>query len=130
MAVDLQRRTDGAGFYVNGGRYLLPAYAAAATLFVIGLLHLVRRAVRPLVFGAVGLLATYFTVHVFVNSYLNRYFDYDGAGELLRHVSFDRPEFVTPVTLSLLAAFTVLSFAAFCVAVARGARSVPPVAPR
>jgi hypothetical protein len=126
LAVDLQRRTDGAGFYVNGGRYLLPAYAAAVTLFVIGLLHLVKRPARPLVFGAVGAIATYFSLHVFEVHYLHRYFGDEGIGELLRRVSFDRPAFVTPVTLGVLLGLVVLSFAAFAVALVRASRDPAP----
>ena len=123
LAVDLQRRIDGLSFYVNSGRYLLPAYAAVATLFVVGLLHLVERAARPLVFGAVSVFATYFSLRVFDINYVQRYFGDEGIGELLRRVSFDRPSFVTPFTLGALLALIVALFAAFAVVAVWGARS-------
>ena len=125
LFVDLQRRADGAGFYLNGGRYLLPAYAAVVTLFVLGLLYLVRRSARPLVFGAVGVLATCFCLRVFVVNYAHRYFGHEGIGELLRRVSFDRPSFVTPTTLGVLIALMVTAFVAFTVVTVRGARTEP-----
>ncbi len=40
-------------------------------------------------------------------------------GELLRRISFDRPEFVTPFTLGLLGALVVVSLAAFAGAALR-----------
>jgi hypothetical protein len=123
LVVDLQRRVDGAGFYVSGGRYLLPAYAAVVTLLVVGLLHLVKRSAVPLVFGALAALATYFSLRVFEINYVNRYFGHEGIGELLRRVSFDRPSFVTPATLGVLLGLMVMAFAAFTVVTARGARS-------
>ena len=126
LLIDLQRRSDGAGFYVNGGRYLLPTYAAVVTLFVIGVLHLVQRAARPLVFGAVAALATYFSWRVFDVHYIKRYFGDESIGETLRRLTFDRPEFVTSATLWVLIGAIVLSFAAFVVVLARGALSAAP----
>jgi hypothetical protein len=122
LVVDLQRRADGAGFYVNGGRYLLPAYAAAVTLFVIGLRHLVQRAARPLVFTVVSLLAVWFSLRVLEQQYLIRWFGDEGIGELLRRISFDRPPFVTQFTLWLLIIGSVASLIAFAVVLVRGAR--------
>jgi 4-amino-4-deoxy-L-arabinose transferase-like glycosyltransferase len=126
LLVDLQRRTDGAGFYVNGGRYLLPAYAAAASLFLIGVLHLVRRSVRPLVLGALAVTAAYFSFHVFEIHYWHRYFGDVGPGELFHRMSFDRPAFVTQETLWVLFGLVVLSFAAFVVVWVRGSRTPVP----
>lgn len=123
LAVDLQRRSDGAGFYVNGGRYLLPAYAAAATLFVLGLRRLARGPVRASLLIGAGVLAAVFGVRVYVENYLHRYFGEEGLGELLRRLSFDRPEFVTPTTLWLLLALMVASVLAFLVLLARSERS-------
>ena len=127
LQVDLRRRIDGAPFFVDGGRYLLPAYAAVVTLFVVGLLHLVRRDARALVLGAVGALASYFSFRVFEIHYLHRYFGDESLGELLRRISFDRPPFVTPTSLGVLLGLVVACFAAFVIVVARGARAKPPV---
>ena len=128
LLVDLQRRTDGAGFYVNGGRYLLPAYAAVATLLVIGLGYLVQRGARPLVFAAVAGLATYFSWRVLEVNYLHRYFGDESIGELLRRLTYDRPEFITRGTLWVLLVLIAVSLAAFAVVLARGALSAAPTA--
>ena len=128
LVVDLQRRANGESFYVNGGRYLLPAYSAAAVLFLIGIWHLVRRAARPLVFSAIALLAVGFGYQVFRDQYLHRYFGKEGLGELLRRISFDRPAFITPTTLWILLSLIVLSLAAFAVVLARGAMREQPSA--
>jgi 4-amino-4-deoxy-L-arabinose transferase-like glycosyltransferase len=121
LVIDLSRRANGQGFYVNGGRYLLPAFAAVVTLFLVGVLHLIRRTVRPLVLGAVALLAVAFGFQVFRDQYLHRYFGEEGFGELLRRISFDRPAFITPATLWILLALVVLSFAVFAFVLVRGA---------
>jgi hypothetical protein len=126
LLLDLQRRTDGAGFYLNGGRYLLPAFAAAATLFVIGVNQLVRREIRPLVLAAIAALATLFSARVFEVHYVDRYFGEASLGEQLRRISFDRPEFVTPATLGILLGLAVLSLVLFAVVVARGALRTAP----
>jgi hypothetical protein len=121
LLVDLQRRANGQGFYVNGGRYLLPAYAAAVCLFALGLRELVRRSMRPFVFGTVAAIAVWFAYRVFLDQYLYRYFGHEGLGELLRRISFDRPEFVTPFTLWVLLALIGASFAGFAFVFVRGA---------
>jgi hypothetical protein len=126
LLLDLQRRTDGAGFYLNGGRYLLPAFAAAATLFVIGIQHLTRREVQPLVFVTIGAIPTYFGYQVFEDNYLHRYFGWGSLGDLLHRISFDRPEFVTSFTLGVLLVAIVLTFAGFVAVVARNARRPVP----
>jgi hypothetical protein len=123
LAVDLQRRSTGAGFYVNGGRYLLPAFAAAATLLVIGIDRLVRGWGRVAAYGLVVLLATIFAERVYVINYAQRYFGQEPIGELLRRLSFDRPDFVTPFTLWIVIAGTVFSAVAFGLLLLRSAIS-------
>jgi 4-amino-4-deoxy-L-arabinose transferase-like glycosyltransferase len=122
LLIDLQRRTNGEQFYANGGRYLLPAYAGVVSLFLVGVLHLIKREVRPLVLGGIALVAVAFGAQVFRDQYLYRYFGQEGIGELLRRISFDRPAFITPVTLWILLVLIVVSFTAFAVVLARGAR--------
>jgi hypothetical protein len=126
LLVDLQRKSSGADFYVNGGRYLLPAYAAAVTLFVLGLKHLVQHVARPLVFGAFAALAGYFSWHVFQVHYVHRYFGEASTGELLRRFTYDRPEFVTRGTLWVVLALTALSLIAFAAVLTRGALGARP----
>ena len=46
------RRADWLFVYVNGGRYLLPAYAGVAVLFLAGVRELVAREAREL--GVLG----------------------------------------------------------------------------
>ena len=99
-----------------------PAYAAAVTLFLIGVLHLVRRSARPLVFGGLGLLAVWFSLRVLEQNYLTRYFGDVGMGELLRRISYDRPPFITSFTLWLLIAGSLAALAGFVVLLVRGAR--------
>src|SRR5205085_284933 len=45
LRVDLDHRTKAPGFFVNAGRYIIPAYPAMACLLVLGLLSLVRERV-------------------------------------------------------------------------------------
>jgi len=123
LAIDLQRRANGEGFYVNGGRYLLPAYAAAATLMVVGINRLVRGRLRVAAYALLALLASAFAVDVFKDNYARRYFGPEQLGELLRRISFDRPTFVTTTSLWLLLALIMASGLAFAVLAVLSARS-------
>jgi 4-amino-4-deoxy-L-arabinose transferase-like glycosyltransferase len=102
LGVDVVRRIDGLGFMVNGGRYLLPAYGAVAVLLVVGLRGLVgERLLTPALVG-VAAVASVFGLRVYDFHYLNRYYGHADIGELLRRLSFDRPEIVTPTTIAIV----------------------------
>ncbi len=113
LGVDLVRKADGLGFFVNGGRYLIPAFGAVAVLFIVGIRGLVGERLWTPALLLAAAVATVFNLRVYETHYLNRYFGYGDAGDLLRRLSFDRPEFVTPATIvaviCLSAAFLIAS---------------------
>jgi Predicted membrane protein (DUF2142) len=115
MGVDLIRRTHGDPFYVNGGRYLLPAYGAAVCLLLIGLRWLTTPRARPVVFTTLGAVACWFLWEVWQGNYLGRYFGPASLGETFRRMSFDRPAFVTRSSLMVLLVVALVSLA--CVAI-------------
>jgi 4-amino-4-deoxy-L-arabinose transferase-like glycosyltransferase len=122
MVVDLLRRADGLPFYVNGGRYLLPVYAAVAVLFVAGVDQLVRREHRALVFTAVGASALAFGFWAFSKFSLFFYFGRPSVGELFRELTFNRPAFVTQGFVWALVALIGASLAGFAAALWLGRR--------
>jgi predicted membrane protein DUF2142 len=119
LGVDVTRRADGGSFLVVGGRYLLPAFPAVAVLFVVGLRALIRPAAQPLVFVVVAAAAVVFGIDVYMRFYAHRYFGDVGIGEFMRRLSFDRPEFVTRFSLSVLLVLLAASLIGFVYAVAR-----------
>ena len=119
LGVDLARRADGLGYFANGGRYLMPAYACAATMLVLGVCRLFRGRAEPLALAAVSLLALLISARVFDRYWVNRYFGHYDPWELLRRISFDRPEFVTPTSITITIA---LAGAALLAAVVLAAR--------
>lgn len=119
LYVDVARAAAGQPFLVNGGRYLVPAYAGVAVLLIIGLRRLFRGRLESYALVGAALVATVFCARVFYRYYVERYFGEGEVGELLRRISFDRPGFVTPFTLGLLGALVIVSLAAFAVAVRR-----------
>ena len=130
--LDVARMAAGQPFLVNGGRYLVPAYAGVAVLLIIGLRRLFRGRLESYALVGAALVATAFCARVFYRYYIQRYFGEGEVGELLRRISFDRPEFVTPFTLGLLGALVIVSLAAFAVAVLRAPPdtvSTPPSPP-
>jgi 4-amino-4-deoxy-L-arabinose transferase-like glycosyltransferase len=120
MVVDVMRRADGLPFYVNGGRYLLPAYAAVAVLFIAGIDQLVRRELRPFVFTAIGGVALAFGFWVYCKFSLFFYFGKADVGALFRSLTFNRPEFVTQGFVWALVLAICASLAAFAGALWRG----------
>jgi 4-amino-4-deoxy-L-arabinose transferase-like glycosyltransferase len=131
LAADVLRRLNGAGFILVAGRFLLPAYPAAAALLIVGLRELVGRRLLPWACGVVMALAAVFCWNVWVDTYVHRYFGDRGWGELFRRMSFDRPEFVTPTTYTLAMVVMGISLAGFFVALLapwwRGRRLDAPV---
>ena len=128
LVVDLARRADGLPFYVNGGRYLLPAYAAVVVAFLAGICELMRRdgaAVRvhrdrghrPRLRG-LGLL------EVGSAFFIGR----EDIGELFRRMTFNRPAFVTQGFVWVLASATVLSLIGFAATLwpSRASAAGPP----
>jgi Predicted membrane protein (DUF2142) len=122
MVVDVMRRADGLGFYVNGGRYLLPAYGAVVVLFIAGIHELVRRELRPLVFTAIGLSALAFGVWVYCKFSLFFYFGRPDVSELFHRLTFNRPAFVTDGFVWALVLLIGASLAGFAWALWRGRR--------
>lgn len=124
--VDIQHRLDGAGFSMQGGRYLLPGYAGVVVLLIMGLRELVRPRAQPVVFTGLAMLAAWFMWKTYSTNYLYRYYGNADTpwGELFRHMSFDRPEFITPATIRILIGLMVASLAAAVVALVGGTR--PP----
>jgi 4-amino-4-deoxy-L-arabinose transferase-like glycosyltransferase len=113
LTADVLRRLHGTGFILVAGRFLLPAYPAAAALLVVGLRQLFRRRLLPWACGIVMTLACAFCWHIWTDTYVHRYFGRAGWGELFRRMSFDRPEFVTPTTYWIALIVIGLSLAGF-----------------
>lgn len=103
LGVDIVRRADGLGFMVNGGRYLIPAYGCVTVLFVLGIRGLVGARLWTPVLLAASAVAVLQNLRIYDYHYLNRYYGHESYGELLRRLSFDRPEFVTPTTIAIVA---------------------------
>jgi 4-amino-4-deoxy-L-arabinose transferase-like glycosyltransferase len=118
LAADVLRRLHGTGFILVAGRFLLPAYPAAAALLVVGLRELFRRRLLPWACAAVMALAIVFCWHIWTDTYVHRYFGHAGWGELFRRMSFDRPVFVTPTTYWIAMIVMGLSLAGFFAALA------------
>ena len=126
MAVDIKHKIDGIGFSMVGGRYLLPAYAAVATLLIVGLRELFQERVQPAVFTGVAVLAGWFCWSVYTRNYLHRYYGdkHTSWHGLFQHMSFDRPEFVTPTTLCAAMVLVFVTLAGAAIAVIGG--NLPP----
>jgi hypothetical protein len=131
MWTDIQRNSHGGGFFLTGGRYLLPAYGAVAVLFVVGLRELIARRAQPIALSGLAVFAAWFCWRTWTVNYAWRYYGdkypnrplgqpRDGWHELFRRMSFDRPEFITPTTLTIAMILMVLSLLAAAVAVAYG----------
>jgi 4-amino-4-deoxy-L-arabinose transferase-like glycosyltransferase len=118
LAADVLRRLNGAGFILVAGRFLLPAYPAAAALLVVGLRQLFKRRLLPWACGVVMVLAVAFCWNIWTNTYVHRYYGEAGWGELFRRMSFDHPEFVTPTTFWLAMIVMAVTLAGFFVALA------------
>jgi hypothetical protein len=116
LATDVLRRLNGEGFILVAGRFLLPAYPAAAVLLLAGLRELVPRRFLAWACGALLAISAAFIWTVWWNTYVHRYYGDAGWNELLRRMSFDRPEFVTQTTLWIALIATLVAFAAFLVA--------------
>ena len=132
LLVDLDRRAIAYPPMMYAGRYLLPAYAGVVVLFMIGVRHVLRPAVWPLGFGGFGLVAAWFGWKVYAEHYAFRYHGIElpfgpwPPDELLRRISFDRPEFVNPTVLHVLFILIALAGLGFLVAVAAGVIGRPP----
>ena len=112
LVQDVRRVADGSSFLTNAGRFVLPAYPSAVVVALCGIAWLTSRQARPLAFGAITAGAAWFCWYVWSHNYADRYFGKVGLGEQLRRMSFDRPEFVTQTTLTLVIALIVASAAA------------------
>jgi hypothetical protein len=127
LRVDLDHRAKGAGFFVNGGRYIIPAYPAMACLLVLGVLWLVRERARLLAFLVLCAGSGWFVWRIYDDHFVRRYFDADHVSfwEQLRRISFDRPEFITRTTLVVALVAAALTLAGALVAILVALRREP-----
>ena len=102
LVADVRRVADGSYFLTNAGRFVLPAYPAGVILAICAIGWLTSRQARPFAYGAITAGAAWFCWHTWSMNYADRYFGKVGLGEQLRRMSFDRPEFVTQTSLTLL----------------------------
>lgn len=108
---DMLRAHSFQGHAFNGGRFMLPAYPAAAALLVIGFSALLQPRVRTWAFSVVMGVAVWQSVMTWKMKTLDRYFGGDGAPNLaaeLRRASFFRPQWVTGTSLAVLIVLTGL----------------------
>jgi 4-amino-4-deoxy-L-arabinose transferase-like glycosyltransferase len=122
LAADVLRAVNGEGFLLVAGRFLLPAHACVAVLLVLALRELVPARILPWTCGALVAAAAAFCWTVYWDTYVHRYFGDGSTQELFRRMSFDRPEFVTPVTYTLALAALVGCLAAAFAVVVKGTR--------
>jgi 4-amino-4-deoxy-L-arabinose transferase-like glycosyltransferase len=127
LAADILRAVNGEGFLLVAGRFQLPAHACLAALLVLAVRELAPARVLPWACGALVAGAAAFCWTVYWDTYVHRYFGDAPVQELFRRMSFDRPEFVTPVTYTLaLTALAGCLVAAVAVVLA-GTRRTRPV---
>jgi hypothetical protein len=132
MWTDVERSFHGRGFWVAGGRYLLPAFPAVAILLVVGLRRLVKPALQPVALSLLAVVAAVFCWRTWTLTYAYRYYGdrvphrplglpvHGGWHELFRRMSFDRPEFVTPATIEIALLLAFLTLGASVAAVVAG----------
>lgn len=113
LAVDVVRRSNGEKFILPGGRYLMPVFPAVAALYVAGLCQLFRERARTAALVIVGIAALILQWRVYEHYWVKRYFGDFPWGELLKRLSFDRPEFVAPTSLKATALVTLALLAGF-----------------
>ena len=130
MVVDVLRRADGLPYYVDGGRYLLPAYGAVVVLFIAGIREVVRRELRPLAFTVVAAIALLFGFWVYYKFSLTFYFGRPDIGELFRRLTFNRPAFVSVEFVWALVVAIAAALAAFVYALWRTRDETVRRAPR
>ncbi len=122
LRLDLVRASEGSGFFVNAGRFLLPSYAAFAVVGVLGLDWLVSRRAKPAVFTALGGASVVFCWHVWEHHFVWRYYGAGSWTERFHRMSFDRPWFVVPATYWVALLLLALLLAAFGAALLRSRR--------
>ena len=125
LVVDLLRRAEGQPFFVSAGRYLLPVFAGAAVLFVLGLGQLVRRRAESLALWSSAGVAFVFLLFVYGKYHLDQSVGLEAPGEVLRRLGFDRAPIVTPAFAALLFGLTAASLAGLALAALRCGRPVP-----
>jgi 4-amino-4-deoxy-L-arabinose transferase-like glycosyltransferase len=121
-------RAAGAGhaFTVVQGRFLAPAYPAAAVLFVLATSHVLRRfrAAAPVVIGTLVAVSFVNYGHTWVRWCLERF--YGGVRgdwiDAFRRASWDKPEWVGAGWFATLAIAAIVAFVAAYVLVVIGSR--------
>jgi 4-amino-4-deoxy-L-arabinose transferase-like glycosyltransferase len=119
---DVRNAMAGHAFSVQQGRFVVPAYAAVAVLFVLAVSYALRgsRRLAPAVLGAVVALSFVSYCHTWVRWCLERFYgpvhgDWTAA---FRRASFDKPEWVGAGWFTGLAIVGIVAFAAaFAIAV-------------
>jgi 4-amino-4-deoxy-L-arabinose transferase-like glycosyltransferase len=133
MWFDVRAAMAGQAFSVIQGRFMAPAYPAAAVLFVLGLSHVLRGVRRgvPLAVGGVVALSFVNYAHTWTEWSLERFYGpVDGDWlAAFRRASWDKPEWIGPGWFATLAIVGVLAFVAGFVIVAVKARGRQPPHP-
>ena len=125
MAMDLARRADGQPFFLTGGRYLLPAFAGVAVLFLVGVGQLVRREAEGFVLASVGAAALVFGGFVYGKFSLWHYIGIEAPGEILRRMTFDRAPIVTPGFIGAIVVGLFITLVGFAVMAMRSPGPAP-----
>lgn len=134
LGIDVSRALNGAPFYVQQARFLTPAYPALAVLFVLGVAQLAgrRRAAHAAAVAGVVIVAAVFYWHTYLVWSIERYYGSLDGGliTLLRHASWDKPEWVGPGwLLGLFGVSAVATVAALAVTFASVRREAEGQAP-
>jgi hypothetical protein len=112
---DTRAAMAGQAFSVVQGRFVAPAFPAAAVLFVLAVGHLSRRwrAIGPIVTGTIVAVSFVNYCHTWVRWCLERFY---GAVEgdwiaAFRRASWDKPEWIGPGWFATLSIAAIVAFA-------------------
>ncbi len=113
---DTWRLTHGIGFLTQQGRFLVPTYPGLAIIAVLAMGELTRwhRRAYPAAVGLLVLSAFVLYWHSWIRWALESSYGFVQGHwlRLLDHAVYDKPNFITPLTLEALIAGAMLAFAA------------------
>ena len=126
LVTDVRRGLNGAGFFVQAGRFIMPSFAGAAVLLVLGIRSLTadRRRATPVALGVVVAVALVNYGHVWAIWGLERFYGPikgDWLAEF-RRASWDKPEWVGPGWFATLVLLALACFVAAWAITIAGAR--------
>ena len=123
---DTWRGIHGITFLTQQGRFLVPTYPGLAVIAVLALGELTRhhRRAYPIAVGLLVLSAFLLYWHSWLRWALEASYGFaDGHWlRILQHAVYDKPNFVTPVTLEVMAAVAVAAFASAAALTVAGTR--------